>query len=208
MNQQVDDVRTRILTEAIRLFAARGVAGTSIQSIAAAAGITRPTLVYHFGSKAGLRTAVLRTVVDHWRAELPRLLADAASQGGPRLDALVSAVSNFFRRDPALARLIVREMLDHPDELGIMLREELLPWTRLLAEAIRVGQASGSLRSDADPEAFTTLIISSALAVVALGAHAGSLVSPAPSVDAQQAELLRVARVALLAPRKTSPEEG
>ncbi|MFT4975885.1 MAG: TetR/AcrR family transcriptional regulator [Myxococcota bacterium] len=208
MNQSVDDVRSRILQEAVRLFAARGVAGTSIQSIAAAAGITRPTLVYHFGSKAGLRTAVLRSVVDHWRRELPRLLADAASRGGPRLDALLAALFDFFHKDPHLARLIVREMLDQPDELGVMLREELLPWTRLIADAIRFGQESGTLRSGVHPESFTTLMISSALAVVTLGAHAGSLVSPAPSVDEQQAELLRVARVALLAPRSPAPEEG
>jgi AcrR family transcriptional regulator len=200
MNQP-SSVRSRILQEATRLFAANGVAGTSIQSIASAAGITRPTLVYHFGSKAGLRTAVLRKLVDHWRAELPRLLVDAASRGGPRLDSLVDAYFTFFRRDPDLARLIVREMLDRPDELGSMLREELLPLTSLITDAIRLGQQGGSLRPGAHPEAFTTLIISSALSVVALGEHAGCLVDPTPSVDAQQAELMRVARFALLAPR-------
>ena len=208
MNQSVDGVRERILSEATRLFAQNGVAGTSIQKIAEAAGITRPTLVYHFGSKAGLRSAVLRSVVDHWRAELPRLLADAATRGGPRLDALLGALFAFFRNDPELARLIVREMLDQPEELGAMLRAELLPWTRLLSDAIRFGQEGGTLRQDADPEAFTTLIIGAALSVVALGKHAGSLVEPAPTTEAQQAELLRVARVALLLPRAPTPQEG
>jgi AcrR family transcriptional regulator len=51
------DVRTRILVEAVRLFAERGYAGTSLQSIADAAGITKPTLVYHYGNKDGLRGA-------------------------------------------------------------------------------------------------------------------------------------------------------
>lgn len=203
MNQSVD-VRTRILKEATRLFAARGVSGASIQSIAQAAGITRPTLVYHFGSKDGLRVAVLESMVQHWRVELPRLMV-AATSGGPRLDALLAALFEFFRSDPNLARLLIREMLDRPAEMGALLREHLQPWTRLLTEAIRAGQGSGALQPELDPESFTVLIISSAMAVVAVGEHAGALIAPEPSVDAQQAELLRVAKASLLTPRASAP---
>ncbi len=197
-----DPVRTRILREATRLFAAQGYAGTPIQAVADAAGVTKPTLVYHFGSKEGLRDAVLTGVLDHWRAELPRLLA-AATGGGPRLDALLEALFGFFRAEPALARLVLREMLDRPDDMGARLRRELQPWTALLAEAVRMGQAAGLLRPDADPEAFVVLVISAAVGVVAIGDHAGALVSPEPPVDAQARELTRIARTALLAPRES-----
>lgn len=200
MTQLVDPVRGRILREATRLFAAQGYAATPIQAVAAAAGVTRPTLVYHFGSKEGLRDAVLTRLLDHWQAELPRLLA-AAARGGPRLDALLEALFTFFRAEPALARLVLREMLDRPEEMGARLRGQLQPWTTLLVEAIRVGQGGGLLRAEVDPAAFITLVISSAIGVVAVGEGAGALTTPEPDVDRQVHELTRIARTALLAPR-------
>lgn len=196
----VDPVRTRILREATRRFAAEGYSAVSIQEIAEAAGVTRPTLVYHFGSKDGLRDAVLTAVLGHWQAELPRLMA-AATKGGPRLDALLDALFGFFREEPALARLVLREMLDRPEDMSARLRTQLQPWTALLLEAMRMGRAAGMLRADADPEAYVVLVIATAIGVVAIGQHAGALVSPEPTVDAQVRELVRIARTALLAPK-------
>jgi AcrR family transcriptional regulator len=196
----VDPVRTRILREATRRFASQGYSAVSIQEIAEGAGVTRPTLVYHFGSKEGLRDAVLTEVLAHWQAELPRLMA-AATKGGPRLDALLDALFAFFREEPSLARLVLREMLDRPEEMGERLRTQLQPWTALLLEAMRMGRAAGLLRADADPEAYVVLVIATAIGVVAIGQHAGALVSPEPSVDAQARELVRIARTALLAPK-------
>ena len=204
MVQQVDTVRERILTEATRLFGAQGFAGTSIQAIADAVGITKPTLVYHFGSKDGLREAVLDALMAHWRAEVPRLLS-AASAGGPRLDSLLLAFFDFFRRDPDRARLLLRESLDRPAELAARLRRDLQPYTGLLTQAITVGQAQGLLRPDVDPHAFTVLVIQAALGVVATASHTAALVSPEPSVDALQHELIRVARTSLLLPRTEIP---
>ena len=195
-----DPVSDRILVEATRLFAAHGYAGTSIQAVAAAVGVSKPTLVYHYGSKEGLREAVLDALMAHWRQDLPRLMA-AASAGGPRLDALMAAFFDFFRADPARARLLLREVLDRPDALAARIRRELQPWTGLLTQAIAAGQAQGLLRPEVDPAAFTALVISAALGVVAVGEHTAALVRPEPDVAAQQAELIRMARTALLLPR-------
>ncbi|RME21659.1 MAG: TetR/AcrR family transcriptional regulator [Deltaproteobacteria bacterium] len=201
MVQPVDSVPERILAEATRLFASRGFSATSLQAIADAAGITKPTLVYHFGSKDRLRDAVIDALLDHWREELPQLMR-AAQAGGTRLDALMAAFFAFFRRDPRRPRLLLRAALDRPDALRDRLRQHLQPWTGLLTQAIRAGQAQGLLRPATDPEAFTVLVISAALGVVALGEHTAALVSPEPSTQAQQDELIRVARSALICPPK------
>ena len=200
MTTSIDPVRTRILREATRLFAAEGYSAVPIQAVAAAAGVTRPTLVYHFGSKDGLRDAVLADVLGHWQAELPRLMA-AATRGGPRLEALLDALFAFFREEPALARLVLREMLDRPEDMSARLRTQLQPWTALLASALRMGQSTGFLRADADPEAYVVLVITSAIGIVAVGAHAAALTQPEPTVDNQVAELVRIARAALLVPK-------
>ena len=196
----IDAVQHRILQEATRLFAAQGYDGTSIQQIAEAAGITRPTLVYHFTSKEGLRQAVLDRLFAHWTAELPRLLT--AAQKGPRLDALLNNLFGFFQEQPALARLVLREALDRPEALRALLRQHLHPWTALLSEAIVLGQGGGWLSADTDPEAFITLMVASAVGLVAVGESAAALVPGEPGLPAQQAELTRVAKRALLNPRR------
>ncbi len=204
MNQAVDDVRERILVEATRLFAERGVSGTPIQAIAEAAGITRPTLVYHFGSKDGLRLSVLDAVMAHWRDELPRIMA-AASGDGPTVDSLLGALFDFFRADPARARLLLREMLDRPEQMSELLREMVQPWTAMITQAVRMAQGTGVVRQALDPEAFVALVISSAVGVVAIGDHSAALMNPEPDADQLQHELIRMARTALLNPR---PEEA
>ncbi len=197
MNQRIDETAERILREATRLFATRGYAGTSISAIAAASGVTGPTLLYHFRSKAGLLDAVLTSILDHWQAELPRLMS-AATGGGPRLDNLLSALLAFFTRRPELARLVLRELLDRPEAFRERLRRRLQPWTGLLTEAVRMGQAGGQLQPDTDPEAFTVLMISTAIGIIAIGEHAAGLTTPEPSTARQQAELIRIARAGLL----------
>lgn len=198
MDHPVETVPAQILVEATRLFAARGFAGTSLAHIAAAVGITKPTLLYHHGSKEELYDAVLDALILHWRDELPRLMTAAA--GGPRVDGLLGAFHDYFAREPDRARLLLREALDRPDALRRRLREHVQPWTGLLTQAMAAGQAQGVVRPGVDPEAFTTLVIAATLGLAAVGAAASALVTPEPDAARQRAELLRVARLALLSP--------
>ncbi len=195
-----EDVRSRILTHATRLFAGQGYAATSIQQIAAAAGITRPTLVYHFGSKDQLRTSVLAAMLEHWRDELPRVLS-AATRGGDRFDGVLQAVLAFFVDDPDRARLIVRELLDRPAEMTALFIEHLQPWMALLTDAVRAGQQAGSTRLEVDPEAYVLQVLHAAIGTVATGAAAAHILPGEPSIDRQLIELRRLARVSLFRQR-------
>ncbi len=49
-----DSVRGRLMNSAIALFARKGYAATTVREIVAAAGVTKPVLYYHFGSKEGI----------------------------------------------------------------------------------------------------------------------------------------------------------
>lgn len=53
----------RLIDAATRAFAAEGVAGVSLDALAAEAGVTRGALHHHFGNRTGLFEAVLRRVV-------------------------------------------------------------------------------------------------------------------------------------------------
>ena len=48
-----------ILNQALELFAARGYDAVGVQEIAAAAGVTKPTLYHHFGSKEGILSELI-----------------------------------------------------------------------------------------------------------------------------------------------------
>ncbi|MCA1685458.1 MAG: TetR/AcrR family transcriptional regulator, partial [Planctomycetia bacterium] len=52
-------VARHIARVAARQFASRGYDATPVRAIVEAAGVTKPTLYYHFGSKEGLARALL-----------------------------------------------------------------------------------------------------------------------------------------------------
>jgi len=63
-------VRERILTEATRLFSAKGYNGVSVREIVEAAGITKPTLYYYFHSKEHLFERIVLDTLDDFRRQL------------------------------------------------------------------------------------------------------------------------------------------
>ncbi|MEZ4236463.1 MAG: helix-turn-helix domain-containing protein [Myxococcota bacterium] len=198
------DVRSRILQEALHLFAARGYDGVPIEEIARAAGVTRPTLVYHFGSKAELREKVLEALLGRWRDELPALL-QAATTGSDRFRSTFDALAGFFCADPARARLLLREMLDRPDEMAALFRLHLQPWTELVIDYVRRGQEEGRIRAALDPEAYAVQILNAMIVTAGNGHRTSEILRDPPDEARQLAELRRIARTRLFNDR---PPEG
>ena len=56
---QVRAARAEVVTAARELFVARGYSATTVEAVAAAAGIPQATIYRHFGGKRGILTAVL-----------------------------------------------------------------------------------------------------------------------------------------------------
>lgn len=72
-NEAGEETRTRLLDAAERLFAERNLDAVSVRDITEAAGANTAAVHYHFGSKAGLVTAILERragVMGRRRAEL------------------------------------------------------------------------------------------------------------------------------------------
>ena len=87
----------QLLEEAEKVFAMQGYQGTSIEDIARAAGITRPVIYDHFGSKEGIYLACVRRA----RGELERLFDEAAGTSddpGDRLWTGINAYLEFVER--------------------------------------------------------------------------------------------------------------
>ncbi len=96
--------RERILEAAIEVLKSDGYAGLTIAKVAAAAGESKPLVVYHYGSKQGLVEASGRAV-----AELITAEALAAVEGARTVEdvirGVVDGVARVLERDERLARL-------------------------------------------------------------------------------------------------------
>jgi AcrR family transcriptional regulator len=88
---------------AARLFATQGYEATSIREIVAAAGVTKPTLYYYFGSKEGLAQALL-TMPMKALAETMRSILAEHSDPVEGLVRIVNAHFEFCRENPDGAR--------------------------------------------------------------------------------------------------------
>jgi TetR/AcrR family transcriptional regulator len=100
------EVRSRILLEAVRLFGQRGYGSTSVRELVEAAGVTKPTLYYHFGNKEGLFVAAANEQLDAFD-----LITREALAGGDDLETQL--------RDLLLAH--VTWAAEHPDHIRFLM---------------------------------------------------------------------------------------
>ncbi|MBX6420982.1 MAG: TetR/AcrR family transcriptional regulator [Sinobacteraceae bacterium] len=82
----------QLLDVALRLFIRRGYQGTSIGDLARAAGVTRPIIYHHFGSKDGIYLACLRQA----RQDLERRMMVAGSRGQGLAERLRNGIEAYF----------------------------------------------------------------------------------------------------------------
>lgn len=193
------DVRDQILREATRLFAAQGFDGTSVQELADAVGIRKPSLLYHFASKEELRQAVLDAVLAHWNDVIPTIVLKAARE--QQFDALMHAITGFFTDDPDRARLLLREIIDRPEDMRERLVTHVRPWIQLVADQLERGKKRGSVRSDVDTEAYATAVATMVVAGAAtMDRMAFVLTGDKATKQSQERfmrELVRMARASL-----------
>jgi len=198
------DARSQILQTATQLFAERGFDGTSLQQIADAVGIRKPSLLYHYPSKEELRRAVLDEVLQRWNDTLPQLLMVAAA-GERRFGPVIRETLGFFTADPNRARLLIREILDRPDDMKRRLESYVRPWVGVVGDLIRKGQQSGQIYEEVDPEAYVLQVVNLIISGVAVVASIGGVVLPAdapqgPPLKRHTRELVRIARFSLFCP--------
>ena len=99
------EVATHVARAAARLFAARGYDATSVREIVEAAGVTKPTLYYHFGSKEGLAQALLTRPMNGLIDQLGRIV-DGESDPRAMMAAILDAHFAFCLEDPDRCRFL------------------------------------------------------------------------------------------------------
>ena len=117
----------RILDAARAEFAQRGFPAARLQDIAERAGLTHPTLLYHFGSKERLYAAVIEQAMEDW-AEMTSLAVREAPPGFGRVAALVDAGLEFFASHHDFVVIWRREAIEGGGRLEQAMAEHLRPF--------------------------------------------------------------------------------
>ncbi|MGO4582917.1 TetR/AcrR family transcriptional regulator [Arthrobacter sp. 2RAF6] len=147
--------KQRLFDASMELIGERGAAGVTVDEIAAAAGVSKGTVYYNFGSKSDLIAQLLRHGVD---IMLGRLQTIEGLHADPleAMEAMLGQAMDFMDDYPSFARLWISENWRTPSEWGklfVELRSELLSVIGAAIEkvastyAVDTGIARGSLEA-------------------------------------------------------------
>lgn len=139
MAWNTEETQRRLKEAATLEFAAFGLSGTRIESIAARAGINKERIYNYFGGKEKLFSVVLADELAKIAAAVPLEIITSAGVG-----AFAGACFDYHEQHPELVRLLHWEALELPGE-HVPDEETRRAHYQEKVEAIAVGQRSGLL---------------------------------------------------------------
>ena len=145
----VKDKRTAVLHAALGLFSRFGLHGTSVDQVAARAGVSKSNLLYYFANKEELYVCVLRDLLEVWLAPLREFSAEQDPQ---------QVIGDYIRRklavsrdSPDASRLFCLEIIQGAPLLRDELDRELRDLVEHKSAVIRAWIAAGRL-APVDPQ--------------------------------------------------------
>lgn len=169
-SEQDLDTRRRLLRAGVEVFDRKGYDAASVREIVELAGVTKPALYYHFGSKEGLLLAILK----HGARQFQETMARSVERSGAtreRLVALCSDVYTLFGQHLSVARVTHAVFLG-PTEIApdfdFAVFENSL--AAALEQIVREGQAAGDVTA-ANPSDVALAVMGVVTAVVSRQMH-------------------------------------
>jgi len=145
----VKDKRSAVLHAALGLFSRFGLHGTSVDQVAARAGVSKSNLLYYFANKEELYVCVLRDLLEVWLAPLREFSAEQDPQ---------QVIGDYIRRklavsrdSPDASRLFCLEIIQGAPLLRDELDRELRELVQHKSAVIRAWVEAGKL-APVDPQ--------------------------------------------------------
>lgn len=136
-----EETPVRIMRAAENAFGERGFARTRLEDVAGKAGVRRPSLLHHFGSKKKLYRAVLERAFAELRDRIEELTSSEASFVA-LLDEVTRGLLDFAEKRPGVPALVLRELIDPSDAGKDILETDFVPLIDRLEGLVRE-QGSG-----------------------------------------------------------------
>jgi AcrR family transcriptional regulator len=141
----------QLMEAAEQLFARKGVAGTSLQELATAIGLTRTSLYHYVRNKDEMLAMLVEGFTFETADDMRRLVGETDR---PAVDRLREAVAGLVRRtaeNPRRFRLILSSESQFPEELGRRYRKARRETSGAVVDLVVQAIDEGSLRP-VDPE--------------------------------------------------------
>ncbi|AVX19487.1 transcriptional regulator, TetR family [Carboxydocella sporoproducens DSM 16521] len=184
-----EETRQRILAAALKLFSARGYAGTSTREIAREAGVAEGTIFHYFPTKKALLQGVLEPIMI---SSLMRTWAETEQLPlAQALEKILRQRLTIIEKNQELFKLILLEAALQPELREYLLKEIILPLRAAVLEFLEKKLDREKLRP----------VNRTALVQILLGAMVSSLMykgllKPAlpeePEMDKMIAEMIKI----------------
>lgn len=161
----VDHIVTqRFRDAALDCFEARGYHGTSVRSVAAAAGLSVRAVYDLFGSKQAILLEIIDATYSAAVAQLEAAVVAAGDEPARRLEAAIRAQCEFYTRSQRAARVAERELCNLDPEQRERMRSKRARLSEVMSEIIDDGAARGAFEV-ADPEAMSRALLTMCVAI-------------------------------------------
>src|SRR5215831_12140249 len=154
--------RERIVERAAQLFAARGIAATSLDEVLAAAGAGKGQFYHYFRGRDELAAAAVGQRCAQVVAGLAQALRDVSSLAELER-ALAGFIAGFEQAGLTGCPIgtLATEVANHNEAARLQAAAGFDAWERLLAEALERMRQRGELRADAEPATLATGLLAS-----------------------------------------------
>lgn len=193
MSSRSNATKARLFDAAIELIGEKGFTEVSVDEIVERAGVAKGTVYYHFVGKAELVEALIEDRLQPLAAEFKRAASANADDPAAAIEAIVHAELAFIRDNSSFGKLLITEMWREDRRWRQTLVRIRRDMGATIGAVIEQGIASGSFRTDIDPE-FGASALFGMVATVALDWLA---FHPERLLEDMQAEITRVTRNAL-----------
>jgi AcrR family transcriptional regulator len=154
--------RERIVEQAAELFAERGIAGTSVDEVLAAAKAGKGQFYHYFRGRDELAAAAVGYRCARVLAGLTQALGDVSSLAGLE-QALAGFIAGFEQAGLPGCPIgtLATEVADRNEDARLQAAAGFDAWERLLADALERMRQRGELRADASPTVLATGLLAS-----------------------------------------------
>ncbi|HEK3745009.1 TPA: TetR family transcriptional regulator [Pseudomonas aeruginosa] len=132
--------KQRLIDVASEIVATRGVQELTLEGVAAAAGVTKGGLIYHFKTKDDLLAAVVQALIEQWEQRSRAKATQAGNTSGDMLRAMIDDTFDL----PSAEQLLISNLLAAASSYPHLLGPVRDLYGRLYSEFSKSGRQTGT----------------------------------------------------------------